>query len=268
MLTVGLIGGMSWESSALYYQLLNEGVRDALGGLHSARCLLYSVDFAEVAAMQAEDRWDDAGDLLADAARALTAGGAELLLLCTNTMHEVADAVSTATDVPLLHLADTTAEAARAAGLGTVGLLGTAFTMERAFYVDRLRAYGLEVLVPGPADRAVVHRVIYDELCLGQVRDTSRQAYLQIVDDLVARGAEGVVLGCTEIELLLSQEDCPVPVLPTTRLHVEAAVRLALAGPGGRVPGLEAPPRPPRTTEQDAHAPVHHRPSRPVPPWR
>lgn len=229
MLRVGLIGGMSWESSALYYRLMNERVRELLGGLHSAECLLLSVDFADVEAMQAEGRWSDAALLLSDAARALEAGGADLLLLCTNTMHKVADEVAAAVDVPLLHLADATAQAALSAGLTRVGLLGTAFTMEQDFYVGRLRRHGLDVIVPGPEDRALVHRVIYEELCLGQVRDASRDEYRRVIDDLVTFGAEGVVLGCTEIELLVSQEDCRVPVLPTTRLHVEAAVQLALA---------------------------------------
>ena len=228
MKRIGLLGGMSWESSALYYRLLNEGVRDRLGGLHSAECLLLSVDFAEVEAMQAQGRWDDAAQLLADAARALEAGGAELLLLCTNTMHKVADQVQAAVGVPLLHLADATARAAQRDGLTRVGLLGTAFTMEQDFYVGRLRSHGLDVLVPGPEDRALVHRVIYDELCLGEVREQSRQDYRRVIADLVGAGAEGVVLGCTEIELLVSQDDSPVPVLPTTRLHVEEAVRLAL----------------------------------------
>jgi aspartate racemase len=236
MLRLGLIGGMSWESSALYYRLVNEGVRDALGGLHSADCLLLSVDFAAVEAMQAEGRWDDAAQLLADAARTLEAAGADVLLLCTNTMHKVADDVQAAVGIPLLHLADTTAEAAHRAGLTRVGLLGTAFTMEQDFYVGRLRSRGLEVLVPGPEDRAVVHRVIYDELCQGVIREQSRQEYRRVIAELVAAGAQGVVLGCTEIELLVSQEDCPVPVLPTTRLHAEAAVRRALSG-------QPAPPR-------------------------
>jgi aspartate racemase len=226
---IGLIGGMSWESSAEYYRLLNETVRERLGGLHSAECLLYSVDFAEVEAMQAEGRWDDAADRLVDAARALEAGGAELLVLCTNTMHKVAGAVEAAVSIPLLHLADTTAAAVRAAGLGTVGLLGTAFTMEQDFYRDRLAGHGLTVLVPEEADRALVHRVIYDELCLGVVRDASRTAYQGVIGRLVEAGAEGVVLGCTEIELLVGPADSPVPVFPTTRLHVLAAVTAALA---------------------------------------
>ena len=202
---------------------------DRLGGLHSAECLLLSVDFAEVEAMQSQGRWDDAARLLAGAAQALQAGGAELLLLCTNTMHKVADEVAAAVDVPLLHLGDTTAQAALDAGMTRIGLLGTAFTMEQGFYVDRLGGHGLDVLLPGPEDRALVHRVIYDELCQGQVREPSREQYRRVIAALVARGAEGVVLGCTEIELLVSQDDCPVPVLPTTRLHVEAAVERALA---------------------------------------
>ncbi len=229
MRRIGLIGGMSWESSAEYYRLLNETVRERLGGLHSAECVLYSVDFAEVEAMQVEGRWDDAAARLAEAARALEAGGAELLVLCTNTMHKVAGAVEASVTVPLLHLADTTAAAVREEGLRTVGLLGTAFTMEQDFYRDRLAGHGLTVLVPGEDDRALVHRVIYDELCLGVVRDASRSAYQGVIGRLVEAGAEGVVLGCTEIELLVGQQDSPVPVFPTTRLHALAAVDAALA---------------------------------------
>lgn len=229
MLRLGLIGGLSWESSALYYKLINEGVRDALGGLHSAECLLFSVDFAEVEEMQAQGRWDDAGKVLANAARDLEGGGADVLLLCTNTMHRVADAIEAAVDIPLLHLADATAQAALSAGLAKVGLLGTAFTMEQDFYIGRLRNAGLDVIVPGPADRALIHRVIYEELCLGVIREAARAQYRRVIAQLIAAGAEGVILGCTEIELLVSQEDCAVPVLPTTRLHAEAAVRLAVA---------------------------------------
>ena len=235
MLRLGLIGGMSWESSALYYRLLNEGVRDRLGGLHSAQCLLYSVDFAEVEALQAQDRWDEAAVLLSGAARSLEAGGAQLLLLCTNTMHEVFDQVQAAVSVPLLHLADATAEAAQRAGLHRLGLLGTAFTMERESYRARLGSYGLDVLVPEEPDRRTVHRVIYEELCRGVVREASRQQYREVIARLVEAGAQGVVLGCTEIELLVSAQDAPVPLLPTTRLHVEAALTRALgadcAGP-------------------------------------
>jgi aspartate racemase len=226
---IGLIGGMSWESSAEYYRLLNVLTRERDGALASAECLLLSVNFAEIEAMQSEGRWDDAGRRLADAARSLEAGGAELVLLCTNTMHKVADAVSAAVSVPLLHLGDTTADAVRRAGLATIGLLGTAFTMDQDFYRGRLEAHGLTVLVPDPEDRAMVHQVIYEELCAGVVRDESRAAYVEVVDRLVAAGAEGVVLGCTEIELLLGPDDVGVPVFPTTRLHVEAALEAARA---------------------------------------
>ena len=227
---VGMLGGMSWESTAEYYRLANELVRERLGGLHSARLLLASVDFAEVERLQVAGDWDRAGELLAAEAARLEAGGAELLVLCTNTMHRVADQVQAAVRIPLLHLADATATAVRAAGLDTVGLLGTAFTMEQAFYRDRLVGSGLRVLVPDAADRAEVHRVIYDELCVGVVRTESREAYRRIIDRLATAGAQGVVLGCTEIELLVGAGDSPVPVFPTTRLHVEAAITAALEG--------------------------------------
>ncbi|AWZ04055.1 MULTISPECIES: aspartate/glutamate racemase family protein [unclassified Streptomyces] len=233
MKTIGLIGGMSWESTAEYYRILNERTRERLGGLHSARCVLYSVDFAEIEQLQVQGRWAEAGEVLAGAARSLEAAGADLLLICTNTMHKVADRVEAATSLPLLHLADTTAAAVRAAGLSRVGLLGTAFTMEQDFYRGRLEAGGLDVRVPDPEGRALVHRVIYEELCLGVVREQSRAAYRRVVEDLVAGGAEGVVLGCTEIELLIGPGDSPVPVFPTARLHAEAAVDAALTGPAG-----------------------------------
>ncbi|MEO5833245.1 MAG: aspartate/glutamate racemase family protein [Nakamurella sp.] len=226
---IGLIGGMSWESSALYYRLLNEGVARELGGLHSARCVLASVDFAEVEQLQVRGDWDAAGALLADVARDLQAAGAQLLVLCTNTMHKVAPTIQAAVDIPLLHLADCTAAAVRAAGMGTVGLLGTAFTMEQEFYRDRLAAHGLTVLVPDADDRAAVHRIIYDELCLGIVEPASRRRYADVIERLAATGAQGVILGCTEIELLISPDDSVLPVFPTTRLHAEAAVAAALA---------------------------------------
>lgn len=228
MRTIGLLGGMSWESSALYYRLLNEAVRDRLGGLHSARCVLLSVDFAEIERLQVTGEWDRAGELLAADAEALEGAGAELVLLCTNTMHRVAPAIDAALTVPLLHIGDVTADAVTVAGLRRVGLLGTAFTMEQPFLSDRLAGRGVHVLVPDPVDRELVHRVIYDELVLGVVRDESRQAVLAVVERLMAEGAEGVVLGCTELELLLGQDDVAVPVFPTTRLHVEAAVAVAL----------------------------------------
>jgi aspartate racemase len=229
VLTIGMLGGMSWESSAQYYRLANELVRERLGGLHSARCVLYSVDFAEIERLQVDGRWDDAGALLAAAAQQVEAAGADLLVLCTNTMHKVADQIAAAIGIPLLHLADATATTVRAAGLRTVGLLGTAFTMEQDFYRDRLASHGLTVVVPDAEDRAVVHSVIYDELCRGIVTETSRAAYVAVIDRLVGAGAEGVVLGCTEIELLIGPDDVRVPVFPTTRLHVEAAVERALA---------------------------------------
>jgi aspartate racemase len=226
--TIGLLGGMSWESSALYYRLLNEAVRARLGGLHSARCVLLSVDFAEIERLQVAGEWERAGELLAADAKALEAAGADLVVLCTNTMHTVADALTAVLGVPLLHIGDVTAEAVRAAGLRRVGLLGTAFTMEQPFLVDRLVGHGLDVLVPGPEERAAVHRVIYDELCVGVVREESRAAGRDVVRTLVDRGAEGVILGCTELELLLADGDSDVPLFPTTRLHVDAALAVAL----------------------------------------
>ncbi|MFG2823406.1 aspartate/glutamate racemase family protein [Kitasatospora sp. NPDC048365] len=228
MKTIGLLGGMSWESTAEYYRLLNELTRERLGGLHSAKCVLYSVDFAEVERLQVAGDWEAAGELLAEAARSVQAAGADLLLICTNTMHKVADRVAEAVSVPLLHLADATAGAVLAAGVRRVGLLGTAFTMEQDFYRERLAGHGLEVLVPDAAGRALVHRVIYEELCVGVVREESREAYRKVIAELVAAGAEGVVLGCTEIELLVGAGDSPVPVFPTTRIHAEAAVTAAL----------------------------------------
>lgn len=229
MRRIGLIGGMSWESSALYYQLLNQRIAAGLGGLHSAECVLYSVDFADIEQMQTQGRWDDAGHRLAEAARSLEAAGADVALLCTNTMHKVYDQVQSAVSIPLLHLGDATAAAVGAAGLHTVGLLGTGFTMDEPFYRERLERHGLAVLVPGQTDRGLVHRVIYDELCKGIVLPSSRAAYQDVISRLVERGAQGIVLGCTEIELLVGQADSPVPVFPTTRIHVDAAVEHALA---------------------------------------
>jgi aspartate racemase len=222
--TIGLLGGMSWESSADYYRLLNELVRDRLGGLHSARCVLLSVDFAVIEELQVAGDWSRAGELLAADAQRVEAAGADLLLLCTNTMHTVANQVQAAIGIPLLHIADVAASAILRAGLSRIGLLGTAFTMEQDFYTGRLAERGLTVLVPDAQDRAEVHRIIYDELCLGVVREESRQVYRAVIGRLVAAGAQGVVLGCTEIEMLIAAADSPVPVFPTTRLHVEAAV--------------------------------------------
>ncbi len=230
MKTIGLIGGMSWESTALYYRLVNEAVKHALGGLHSARLVLYSVDFDDIEHLQRSGDWNTAGRLLGDAARALEAAGADLLVLCTNTMHKVAPAIEAAVAIPLLHIADPTAAAVRAAGVRRVGLLGTRFTMEEAFYRERLVERGLEVVLPTPDDRALVHRVIYDELCVGVVDARSREAYRRVMADLVARGAGAIILGCTEIGLLVGEGDVDVPVFDTTVLHARAAVAAALAG--------------------------------------
>ncbi|CAN5302255.1 aspartate/glutamate racemase family protein [soil metagenome] len=224
-----MLGGMSWESTAEYYRLTNTMVRERLGGLHSARIVLHSVDFAEIEKLQVAGRWDDAGQVLADAAMSLEAAGADLVVLCTNTMHKVADQIEAAIAVPLVHLVDATAEAAKRAGLTRVGLLGTVFTMEQGlFYRDRMAHHGVELVIPSVGDRGIVHDVIYEELCLGVVRDSSRQRFLEVIDDWVSRGAEGVILGCTEIELLISQADVRVPVFATTQIHVAAAVALAL----------------------------------------
>ncbi|MCW3476709.1 aspartate/glutamate racemase family protein [Limobrevibacterium gyesilva] len=226
---IGLLGGMSWESSAEYYRIINESVRDRLGGLSSARCLMWSFDFAEIEALQHAGRWDDATALMIEAAQRLERGGADFLLICTNTMHRMADQVQAAIRMPLLHIADPTAERLRAAGMRRVGLLGTAFTMEQDFYKGRLvERHGLEVLVPEEEDRATVHRVIYDELVQGRVEPASRQAYRQVIARLAERGAEAVILGCTEIMLLVQPEDSAVPLYDTTAIHAEAAVELAL----------------------------------------
>jgi aspartate racemase len=229
MKRIGLLGGMSWESTALYYQLLNQGVAERLGGLHSADLALISVDFAPIARLQAEGRWEEAGDELAARARALQAAGADLVLLCTNTMHKVAAQIQDAIEVPLLHIVDITADAARRAGMRRVGLVATRFTMEQPFYRDRLAAQGIDVLVPDAAGRELVHRVIYEELCRGIFTDASRERVAAVLADLAGGGAEGVILGCTEIELLVRPGDCAVPVLPTTALHATAAVEAALA---------------------------------------
>ncbi len=230
MQTIGMLGGMSWESSALYYRYVNEAVRQQCGGLHSARCVLASLDFADIESLQQAARWDEATDLLADAATRLEMAGADVLIICTNTMHRLADAIQQRISIPLLHIADATAEAIRARGLHTVGLLGTRFTMEEAFYADRLRyRYGLDVRVPDAPARDTVHRIIYDELCVGIMRDESRAHYRAVMQALVDEGAEGIILGCTEIGMLVSQDDCTAPLFDTTRLHAEAAVAHALS---------------------------------------
>ncbi len=229
MKTIGLIGGMSWESSLEYYRLINQAVRDRLGGQHSAKSLMISVDFAEIEHMQASDRWDDAAHVLSDCARQLERGGADFVVLCTNTMHRVAPAIENATKLPLLHIADATATRIQQAGITRVGLLGTRFTMEQDFYKGRLTdRYGLTVLIPDSAERDLIHRVIYDELCLGKIDAQSRLAYLGIMQQLSARGAEAIILGCTEITLLVKPGDTALRLFDTTLIHAEEAVNLAL----------------------------------------
>jgi aspartate racemase len=230
MKMIGLLGGMSWESSAEYYRLVNEQAKARLGGLHSARCVLYSVDFAEIEQLQQQGDWDTAGEVLAQAAHQLEQAGAELLVVCTNTMHRVAAAIQKRIAIPLLHIADPTAEAIIEAKIRTVGLLGTRFTMEQDFYRGRLvERYHLNVLIPDAPDRETIHRIIYEELCLGQILPASRAAYQTVIGRLVEAGAEGIILGCTEIGLLISEQDSPVPLFDTTRLHAAAAVAMALA---------------------------------------
>lgn len=227
MRTIGLLGGMSWESSMEWYRMANERVRDERGGFHSAPVLLDSLDFAEIEALQTAGDWDTAGTVLAAHAKGLEAAGAGLVVLCTNTMHVVADRILESISVPFLHIADTTAEAIGIAKLRTVGLLGTAFTMEQSFYRDRLAGHGITVVIPDAEDRATVHRVIYDELVRGVVTEQSREKYRDVIARLVDAGAEGIILGCTEIEMLITQDDSAVPVFPTTALHVAAALRAA-----------------------------------------
>jgi aspartate racemase len=230
MKTIGLLGGMSWESTLGYYRAINEGVRQKLGGLHSAQIAMVSVDFAPIEQLQHADDWTGTAEILGDAARGVEAAGADFLLICTNTMHRVAPQIEAAIRIPVLHIADTTAEVLLADGVGTVGLLGTAFTMEQAFYRGRLaERYGLEVLVPHTADRDLVHRVIYEELCQGRVEPGSKAEYLRIVASLAARGAEAVILGCTEIGMLIGQRDTEVRLLDTTLIHAQKAVELATA---------------------------------------
>lgn len=230
MRLLGVLGGMSWTSTAEYYRLLNHGVAARLGGLHSARLLLHSVDFGPVAAMQHDGDWRGTADVLVEAAQGLQRGGAEGLLLATNTMHKVADEVEAASGIPLLHIADATAARVLADGRSTVGLLATAFTMEQDFYVGRLREHGLDVLVPDEQERADVHRIIYDELCLDVVRDESRSRYRDVMASLAQRGAEAVILGCTEIGLLVGDGDSPVPLYDTAAVHAEQAVDWMLSG--------------------------------------
>ena len=229
MKTIGLIGGMSWESTLFYYRHINEAVRKRLGGLHSAKLLLYSVDFDPIERLQHAGNWDATAKIISGAARSLQAGGADFFLICTNTMHRVAETVAQSVDIPLLHIADGTAAVLKSEQISRIGLLGTSFTMEQAFYKDRLtRQHGIEVVVPDFVDREVVHHIIYQELCLGEVKPASRDKYLHIVDKLVRQGAEGVILGCTEIGMLIEQSDTPVRLFDTTAIHANEAVKFAL----------------------------------------
>ncbi len=229
MKTIGLLGGMSWESTLEYYRAINEGVKDKLGGWHSAKIAMYSVDFDPIEKLQHQGDWEGTTKILAAAARQIEAAGADFLLICTNTMHKIAPQIQEAINIPLLHIADATAEVLAQRGIKTVGLLGTAFTMEQNFYKGRLRdQYGLEVLVPGQDDRQIVHRVIYDELCLGQIKAESKAAYLRIIDGLAADGAQAVILGCTEIGMLVNQDDTQVTLLDTAAIHAQKAVADAI----------------------------------------
>jgi len=230
MKTIGLIGGMSWESSIEYYRMINELTKMQLGGLHSAKSVMVSVDFAEIEYLQQQGRWAEAASLLVAAARSLEAGGADFIVLCTNTMHKVADDIQANTGIPFLHIADATAQRVIDSGLHAVGLLGTRYTMEEDFYKGRLsRGYGLQVLVPDAQAREIVHRVIYDELVLGRIQPASKAQYLAVIEQLEQQSAQGVILGCTEIGLLVQQGDCRLPLFDTTRIHAEAAVAYALA---------------------------------------
>jgi aspartate racemase len=229
MKTIGLIGGMSWESSIEYYRIINQEVSNSLGGLHSAKSVMVSVDFAEIEKLQSESRWQEATQAMILAARQVQAGGADFVVICTNTMHKMAAEVQKEITIPLLHIADATALVVKTCGLRKIGLLGTRFTMEEDFYRGRLvEKHNLEVLIPNAVDRAIIHRVIYDELVLGKIIPASRAEYLRIMDSLVQNGAEGIILGCTEIGLLVKAEDSQVPLFDTTRIHAEAAVRMAL----------------------------------------
>jgi aspartate racemase len=229
MKTIGLIGGMSWESSIEYYRHINETVKEKLGGLHSAKSVMYSVDFAEIEILQHQGRWAEAASMLIQAAKCLENGGADFIVLCTNTMHKVADDIQGSVNIPFLHIADATAQLVKASGIQMIGLLGTRFTMEEDFYKGRLlEKYGLNVIVPSAQEREIAHRVIYEELVLGRIEPGSRAQYIEIIEHLIGQGAEGIILGCTEIGLLVHQEDSRVPLFDTTRIHAEAAVEYAL----------------------------------------
>lgn len=229
MKTIGLIGGMSWESTVSYYQAINQGVKTRLGGLHSAKVILISVDFSEIETLQHQDKWHQAGEVLADAAKRLELAGADAFMICTNTMHKVVDQVQAAVSIPNLHIAEQTAISLMQDNVSKVGLLGTAFTMEQVFYRERLEQHGIEVVIPAKEARAQVHEIIYQELCLGDIRPRSQKIYISVVNELVAQGAQAVILGCTEIGLLLKQEQCSISLYDTTAIHADAAVEFILS---------------------------------------
>lgn len=228
MKTIGLIGGMSWESSVEYYRIINEEVKRRLGGLHSGKCLLYSVDFEEIERFQSEGKWEEAGKLLGDVAYSLEKGGADFIVICTNTMHKVIDYVEEKINIPILHIADATANQIKKSNLHTVGLLGTKYTMEQDFYKARIKSNGIKVLVPNDSEREMINKVIYEELCLGNIKQSSRDYYKKVITNLVDSGAEGIILGCTEIGLLVKQEDSEVPLFDTTEIHAIESVKKAL----------------------------------------
>lgn len=228
MKTIGLIGGMSWESSVEYYRIINEEVKNRLGGLHSAKCLLYSVDFAEIERYQAEGDWESAGKILGEVASSLEKAGAEFIVICTNTMHKVIDFIEAKITIPVLHIADATANQIKKSNLTTVGLLGTKYTMEQDFYKSRIEGNGIRVLVPHDTEREMINKVIYEELCLGNIKQSSKDYYKEVIKNLVANGAEGIILGCTEIGLLVKQEDSEVPLFDTTEIHAIESINKAL----------------------------------------
>ncbi|MEO2078303.1 MAG: aspartate/glutamate racemase family protein [Bacillus sp. (in: firmicutes)] len=228
MKIIGLIGGMSWESSAEYYRMINEEVKRRLGGLHSAQCILYSVDFAEIELCQSEGNWVKAGEILAVAAKALENGGADFIVICTNTMHKVIDAIQRNINIPILHIADATATQIKKHGIKTIGLLGTKYTMEQDFYKARLESQGFNILIPDVLEREMINTIIYEELCLGKILPSSRSSFTRAISHLIENGAEGIILGCTEIGLLVKQEDCHVPLFDTTSIHAVATVKKAI----------------------------------------
>ncbi|MEQ7049062.1 aspartate/glutamate racemase family protein [Paenibacillaceae sp. P-4] len=228
MKVIGLLGGMSWESSVEYYRIINEEVKRKLGGLHSAKCLLYSVDFDEIEQYQAEGNWEKAGEVLANAARSLEKGGADFIVICTNTMHKVIDDIRSKINIPIVHIADATANRIKEKGLRTIGLLGTKYTMEQDFYKSRLELNGIKVIVPNADERELINKIIYEELCLGKIHQESRDYYKKVIQGLIELGAEGIILGCTEIGLLVNPEDSKVPVFDTTYIHAVEAVNISL----------------------------------------